>query len=320
MVVDSITAADAAAQASSWPSGSVSLVLQGKAPPAGLQQDFESVSRQPSTLVWNVPFAVAESGSASQPGCDPLGIEVDETAWRTVVGRDWSDDEQTALKAGKLIALTPLHVDQATLRSDTSDALLGTLPVYDSRPGDSTQFQCVVSVAALRGIGLTPRPVLLVTRATGGLNSDVTKAMGTVVEKYGYRATALRFGVDPAADTPIVVQVIVVLLLALLATFYATTFVEAAWDDSRTHQTLAGLGMGAKPRLGLYMRSTVYSAFIGTVIGVFVGALGGLFVGRSMGIPILALPLRAILWSFVAVGISAVIGVTTLHHYVERTH
>lgn len=318
-VVDSVTAADAAAQASAWPLGSVTLVLRGTPPPAGLQQDFESVSRQPSTVVWDVPFAVAESGSASQPGCVPAGIEVDAAAWRTVVGRDWVSEERAALEAGKLIALTPLHVEQTMLRSDSNE-LLGTLQVYDSRRGDSEQFQCVVSVAALKGMGLTPRPALLVTRTTGGLNSEVSNAMGALVEKYGYPATALRFGVNPAGDTPIVVQVFVILLLVLLAAFYATTFVEAAWDDSPTHRTLAGLGLAGKSRVGLFMRSTVYNAFMGTLVGVFIGALGGVFIGRSMGIPVLALPLGAIAWSFVAVGISAVIGVVTLHLYVERAH
>lgn len=269
-VVDSVTAADAAAQASAWPLGSVTLVLRGTPPPAGLQQDFESVSRQPSTVVWDVPFAVAESGSASQPGCVPAGIEVDAAAWRTVVGRDWVSEERAALEAGKLIALTPLHVEQTMLRSDSNE-LLGTLQVYDSRRGDSQQFQCVVSVAALKEMGLTPRPALLVTRTTGGLNSEVSNAMGALVEKYGYPATALRFGVNPAGDTPIVVQVFVILLLVLLAAFYATTFVEAAWDDSPTHRTLAGLGLAGKSRVGLFMRSTVYNAFMGTLVGVFIG-------------------------------------------------
>lgn len=316
-VVDSVTAADSAARASAWPLGSVTLVLRGTPPPAGLQQDFESVSRQPSTVVWDIPLAVAESGSTSQPGCVPAGIEVNAAAWRTVVGRDWDPEERTALDAGKLIALAPLHVDQTTLRSDSNE-ILGSLQVFDSRRGDSQQFQCVVSVAALKGIGLTPRPALLVTRASGGLNADVNNAMGALVEKYGFPATALRFGVNPAGDTPIVVQVIVVLLLILLAAFYATTFVEAAWDDSPTHRTLAGLGLSAKSRIGLFIRSTVYSAFMGTVLGVFVGALGGVFIGRSMGIPSISLPVTAIAWSFGAVAISSVIGVVTLHLYVER--
>ncbi|OYN92164.1 hypothetical protein CGZ91_01245 [Parenemella sanctibonifatiensis] len=286
--VATISASEQEAQASGWPPGGITLLLRGQDPPAPVEAEFEAIGAREPTTVWTAaPRAVI--AMAGGDTCVLNAIDVDGDAWYNLTGRGLGPGERQALEAGAVVALRPVSASTGIISID--EQVQGQpLSLVSAPPGDSAEFDCLMSVDTLRDQGITPWPELLVSRTGGAIDPALRTRVSQLVEASGFPATDLRWGAPPPVRTPPVVEAIVIAAQIGMATLYCVSHLGTAWDDAPTYRLLRGLGMGRGATTILFLATTSGIVLAATAAGFVAGLPAALILMLAAGAPGVLVP------------------------------